>query len=354
VKAHSLTFKAGRGALRSIKQHGFDVANIGTVAGASGGAKWLVLSQLDRAILGNLKPAMRGPVHLIGSSIGSWRFSCYAQNDPIAAIDRLEHAYLYQTYSDSPDIHEITAKSREILDHVLGPDGAAQILNNPLFRMHVMAVRSRAFSASDNRVTLAAGMLLSAAMNAVSRRTLGLFFERALFFDDRDVPPFFDLTGFPLQRIPLVEENLADAVIATGSIPLVLSGVRNIHGAAPGTYRDGGIIDYHLDLPHSSAERMTLFPHFYDRIVPGWFDKKLKWRRPAPGNVDRTILISPSAEFVETLPNRKIPDRSDFTNYAPGERVKAWEACVSACERLADEFNDVIEKQQLAARLEPL
>ncbi|MBT8091997.1 MAG: patatin-like phospholipase family protein, partial [Gammaproteobacteria bacterium] len=267
-----MTFKAGAGALQSIKKHGFDVGSIGTIAGASGGAKWLVLSQLDRAILGNLAPRMQGPVHLIGSSIGSWRFSCYAQNDPGAAIDRLERAYLDQTYSESPDIHEITARSREILDYVLGERGAAEILGNPLFRMHVMAVRSRAFGASDNRVTLAASMLLAAAMNAVSRRTLGLFFERALFFDDRDVPPFFDLTGFPLQRIRLVEENLADAVIATGSIPLVLTGVRNIHGATRGTYRDGGIIDYHLDLPHSSRERMTLFPHFYDRIVPGWFD----------------------------------------------------------------------------------
>ncbi len=191
-------------------------------------------------------------------------------------------------------------------------------------------------------------------MNAVSRRTLGLFFERALFFDDRDVPPFFDLTGFPLQRIRLVEENLADAIIATGSIPLVLTGVRDIHGAMPGTYRDGGIIDYHLDLPHSAEERMTLFPHFYDRIVPGWFDKRLKWRRPSPGNVDRTILISPSAEFVATLPNGKIPDRSDFVNYPPEERVKAWKSCVASCERLADEFNDVIDREQLAARIQPL
>jgi hypothetical protein len=99
---------------------------------------------------------------------------------------------------------------------------------------------------------------------------------------------------------------------------------------------------------------MTLFPHFYDRIVPGWFDKRLKWRRPHPGNVDRTILISPSADFVAKLPNAKIPDRSDFVNFSPDERVKAWRTCVAACEALADEFNEVIEKEQLAARLQPL
>lgn len=354
MKPHSLKFRAGAGALSSIRDSGFDISSVGTIAGASGGAKWLVLSQLDRAILGNLVPKMNGPVHLIGSSIGSWRFACYGQQDPVAAIERLEHAYLEQTYTEKPDVHEITAKSREILQYVLGDSGVDEILSNPLFRMHVMAVRSRHVTASENRGLLAASLLTAAALNAVSRKSLGLFFERALFFDKRDVPPFFDLDGFPIQRIELSAANLADAVVATGSIPLVLSGVRDIAGATPGVYRDGGVIDYHLDIPHSARERITLFPHFYERIVPGWFDKKLKWRRPHPGNVDRTVLVSPSAEFVAKLPNAKIPDRTDFANYRPDERVRAWRACVSACEQLADEFNEVMVKDQLAARLQPL
>jgi hypothetical protein len=354
VKSNSLTFRAGAGALRSIRDKGFDISSVGTIAGASGGAKWLVLSQLDRAILGNLVPKMTSPVHLIGSSIGSWRFACYAQKNPIAAIERFERAYLEQTYSEKPDIHEITAKSREILALVLGESGVHEILSNPLFRTHVMAVRSRHVTASETRGLLAAGRVAAATLNAISRQSLGLFFERALFFDRRDVPPFFDLAGFRIQRIELSAENLQDAVVASGSIPLVLTGVRDIQGAKRGVYRDGGVIDYHLDLPHSSRESLTLFPHFYDRIVPGWFDKKLRWRKPHPGNVDRTILISPSAEFVAKLPNAKIPDRSDFLNYTPGERVKAWRTCVAACTELADEFNEVIATGQLAARLQPL
>ena len=88
--------------------------------------------------------------------------------------------------------------------------------------------------------------------------------------------------------------------------------------------------------------------------MPGWFDKKLKWRRPQAGNVDRTILISPSDEFVASLPYGKIPDRTDFVNYEPGERVRVWKQCVDACAAMAEEFHDVIEKDQLAARLEPL
>ena len=354
MKPVSLTFKAGTGALKSIKTHGFDISSIGTIAGASGGAKWLVLSQLDRAILSNLVPKLQGPVHLLGTSIGSWRFACYAQNDPIAAIERFESAYVEQSFSERPDIHEISATSREIIDFVLGSNGVDEILNHPIFRTHVMAVRSRHILASEIRWLLGLGLLTVATLNLVSRKTLGMFFERALFYDTRELPPFFDVTGFPLQQIALSPRNLEDAIVATGSIPLVLTGVRDIDGATPGAYRDGGVIDYHHDLPHSAEERFTLYPHFYDRIVPGWFDKSLGWRRPHPEHVDRTILISPSREFVSRLPNGKIPDRTDFVNYSAAERTSAWRECIKACEELADEFNEILEKGQLAARLQPL
>lgn len=354
MTTRNLVFKAGPGAFDTIRRHGFAIERIGTIAGASGGAKWLVLSQLDRVVLASIVPRLVGPVHLIGTSIGAWRFACYAQSDPHAAIERFEQAYIEQSYSEEPDIHEITAKSHEILQVILGADGADQILDHPVFRTHIMAVRARNIAASEQRLLLAASLMIAASLNAVSRKTLAWFYERALFFDGREIPPFFDVKGLPMQRIMLKKDNLEDAVLATGSIPLVLSGVRDIAGATPGMYRDGGVIDYHLDLPHSDPDRLTLYPHFFDRIVPGWFDKKLTWRRPHPANVDRTILVSPSAEFVAKLPNEKIPDRTDFARYAPGERIQVWRAVVAECQRLADEFNDVIERGELEARITPL
>ncbi len=324
------------------------------MAGASGGAKWLVLSKLDRVVADTLMPQLRGPVYLVGSSIGAWRFACYAQRKPLEAIARFEAAYLDQTYSDDPDREEITAKSREILDTVLGDSGIAEILSHPVFRTNVMTVRSRHVTASERPAVLVPGLLAAAALNAVSRRSLGAFFDRVLFYDARDLPPFFDVRGFPISRVALTDTNLADAIVASGSIPMVLSGVRDIAGAPRGIYRDGGVIDYHLDLPLSAPERLTLYLHFIDRIVPGWFDKKLAWRRPAASNVDRTILVSPSRAFVSRLPHGKIPDRRDFVNFERDERVRAWRTVVDMCDELADEFREVLEKDQLAARLEPL
>lgn len=324
------------------------------MVGASGGAKWLVLSQLDRALVSHVVPKLQGPIHLLGSSIGAWRFSCYAQTDPLAAIDRFEAAYVHQTFSKKPDIDEISAKTREILREVLGDQGVEEILGHPVFRTHIMAVRSRHALASENRWLLGAGLLSAATMNLVSRRSLGLFFERALFFDERDKPPFYDVEGFPIQRTALSHENLADAIVATGSIPLVLTGVVDIQGASRGVYRDGGIIDYHHDLPHGDGERLTLYPHFYDRIVPGWFDKNLSWRKPNPEHVSNTILISPSAEFVSRLPNAKIPDRRDFISYSQDERIQIWQTCIAECEQMADDFLEMLESEQLAAHVRPL
>jgi len=353
VTTRNLVFKAGPAAFDSIQRHGFAPDRIGSLAGASGGAKWLALSQLDRVILATVVPKLVGPVHLIGTSIGAWRFACYAQNDPLAAIDRFEQAYIHQSYSENPDIHEITAKGREIIRIVLGEDGVREILDHPVFRTHIMAVRARHIAALEQRTMLSAALFTAASLNAVSRRLLGLFFERALFFDARDLPPFFDVEGFPLQRVRIGHDNLEDVIIATGSIPLVLSGVRNIARAEPGVYRDGGVIDYHLDLPHSEEDKLALYPHFFDRIVPGWFDKRLIWRGPQSAHFARTILVSPSREFVSRLPNGKIPDRFDFQNHAPPERVRIWSQAVAECEALAEEFNDVIEKGELEARLEP-
>jgi pimeloyl-ACP methyl ester carboxylesterase len=349
-----LLFKAGPSAFDDVRKHGFAAERIGTIAGASGGAKWLVLSQIDRVVADWILPKLVGPVHLIGSSIGSWRHACYAQLDPQAAIDRFESAYLSQRYTPNPDKQEISQKGRDILRQVFAADAATQVLSHPVLRTHVMTVRSRFLTASESRLPLSIGLTLCGAANAISRRALGMFFSRALFYDARELPPFFDVGGFPMHRIVLSKDNIIDAIAASGSVPLVLSGVTNIEGAPKGVYRDGGVIDYHLDLPLCEPDRLTLFPHFFDRLIPGWFDKKLAWRKPDPVHTDRTILICPSAEFVSRLPNAKIPDRTDFVRMTQPERMRCWRESVAACRELADDLAEVLESGRLAARLQTL
>lgn len=350
----SLLIRAGAAAYSELRKHGFSPGRIGTIAGASGGAKWLVLSQLDRVLVAELLPQLEGPVHLVGSSIGAWRFACYAQADPLAAIERFEHAYLEQRYSDNPDQQEITQVSAEILAAVLRGAGTREILANPKLHCHFLAVRSRRLLATDTRHYLTPALFLAAGLNLISRKTLGAFFQRAIFHDARVLPPFAEQQDFPAITAALTESNLADVVLASGSIPLVLNGVRDIAGAPPGTYRDGGVLDYHLDLELSDDDRLTLFPHFFSYLVPGWFDKSLGWRRVQSKHTSRTILIAPSPEFVARLPNGKIPDRKDFLEMEAPERRKCWSATVAACRELADELANVLAKDQLPSHVEPL
>ena len=90
MKSLSLTFKAGAGALESIRKHGFDISSVGSFAGASGGAKWLVLSQLDRAILSAVMPKLSGPIHLIGGGLATlltgWWMSQPSMRDPRSIV----------------------------------------------------------------------------------------------------------------------------------------------------------------------------------------------------------------------------------------------------------------------------
>jgi hypothetical protein len=89
--------------------------------------------------------------------------------------------------------------------------------------------------------------------NLIGRRHLHRHFERVILHDARQAPPLAALTDFPSRYLHLDGGNLRQALLASGSIPMVMEGVRDLPGAGPGTYRDGGLLDYHLDLPYEDT-----------------------------------------------------------------------------------------------------
>ena len=50
-------------------------------------------------------------------------------------------------------------------------------------------------------------------------------------------------------------------------------------------------------------------------------------------------MITPSKEFVASLPFGKIPDRNDFTDLDAGTRIKYWNTVFSETEKLAEAFD---------------
>lgn len=352
---HHLRFLAGANAYQRLRTDGFEPSRIHAILGASGGPKWFVLSQLDRVIASELLPRLNGPVHLVGSSIGAWRMACYARLDPAQAIAQLEQAYLEQTYEPGAGSAQIAEVAGQWLEQVFGNEGAQEVLSSPQFRVHIIAARAKGLSARDGRLPLALGLAAAATSNGLNRRWLGRHFERTLFSDPRLAAPFAGIRdGIPTVTHALTATNFVPAILASSAIPLLMPGVRDIPGAANGTYRDGGIVDYHLDLPTSSAAGISLYPHFTERLIPGWFDKRLRKRQVSAAHSSNSIVVCPSAAFIADLPGGKIPDRTDFERYSDTERLVAWRQTIDRCRLLADELADVLAKDQLPGRLEPL
>ncbi|MFO0093561.1 MAG: patatin-like phospholipase family protein, partial [Gemmatimonadaceae bacterium] len=121
----------------------------------------------------------------------------------------------------------------------------------------------------------------------------------------------------------------------------------------PGVHWDGGVTDYHLDLDFGTGAGLVLFPHFYDHVVPGWFDKSLPWRRAGAANFSRTLLIAPSAHFVAGLPGGKIPDRRDFYALSERERLARWQRVNELSSALGEELHELIVTGRLADAVQP-
>lgn len=352
----NLLFLAGEKALARVREGGLKSDSVGILAGAAGGPKWLVLSALDRFLAPWLSRKRKAPLRLIGSSIGAWRFAAYSMKDPVRALALFEDEYIHQHYDRRPTPAEVTDESYRIFDAFTGKKGPSEILSNPHMRLNVLSVRCRWPLSSDRTGLLALGLSAVALLNLFRRRWIGAFFERSLFHDPRDFTALFSADGFPFQMIPINEGNLRAALMASGSIPLVMSRVADIVGAPPGAYRDGGLIDYHLDLPFNADDGIVLFPHYLDRIVPGWFDKQIPWRSYTRANFENVLLVCPSREFVSRLPHGKIPDRDDFFRFYKRdvERIAYWREAARAGEALRDEFHEAVDSGSIRRLVQPL
>ena len=345
-----LTIRAGRRALDEIRAHGFDPAVVHIVPGAAGGPKALGLSGLDRAVFGEWLPRARRTRHLVGASIGAWRFAAACCSDPVTRLERFAELYTEQRYPPRADAAFVSRSARAMLAELFA-GREDEILGCNDYRLHILAVRGR----WPSRLATPIGFGMAAFANAIGRRHLARFIDRTIFTDSREPLPFADnvFDAFRTHTVHLDRENLGEALVASASIPLVLEGVADIPRAPSGVYWDGGIIDYHLHLPYHRTKDLVLYPHFVDRIVPGWLDKGMPWRHARGEWLENVVLVAPSRDYVEKLPHGKLPDRTDFRRFGDAERIKSWRAAITESERLGEEFLRFAEKPD-ASRILPL
>lgn len=349
----ALRLIAGKTAAARIEREGLTPDLVRGVLGASGGPKWLILAGLDRFVFGRWLPQSAHQIPLIGSSIGAWRMTLAAHPQPLEAFDRFLAEYLAYGYTKGETATTTTRNSYKLLDRVFSPEDAKAVLGNGALRpLHIVAVLAKGLCGSRSTLGQGVGLFLAFIGNLIARQSLGRHFDRAVFHSGDKVAFSDQWTGFNRLDIPLRPEALTDAVMASGSIPAVIDAIRDIPGAPPGDYRDGGIIDYHFDIPFRSQDGVFLYPHFYDHLVPGWFDKRLG-RRAGPDVLDQMVLLTPSDDFLARLPDGQRTDRKDFMTFPDPVRQSRWRTVVRETEALADDFETLLSDHgRLMDRLE--
>ena len=350
----SLLILAGKSAFDHIRENGLEPDDIRAVLGASGAAKWLAIYGLDKLIFSGWFKGRQRPLHLFGTSIGAWKFAAAAQEKSSHAFDSLKDAYIHQVYDDRITPSKISRETKRIITLFLPDNRIEQILSHPVLRIAFSAVRCKSILASRLKLFQAAGMWSAFELNLLSRKLQRYYYERALFHDPRYDLDLMALDDFPTFTIPLDRDNFLKSLLASASIPMIMEGVSGIKGAPRGTYRDGGLLDYHPAFPLADTQNgFILYPHFYPELTLGWFDKKFPPRRADTAILDRMILLSPSPEFIRRLPNRRIPDRHDFIRLKgrDRERIRDWTCAAQMSLVLGEEFLAAVETGGIAERV---
>ncbi|MFM7783285.1 MAG: patatin-like phospholipase family protein, partial [Gammaproteobacteria bacterium] len=217
MRPRALALHAGSEARARVLAEGLHPGLFDVLVGASGGAKWLVLSALDQLLFPWLLRDRLRPLACVGSSIGAWRHLCLAQPDPAAATVRLRDAYIDQSYEDGAGTADVSRVSRGILQRVLGASGAARVVEHAQVHTHVLAVRACGPWRSGSGAGLIAATAGTAFSNLLSRRALAPWMERHCFHAG-PCEAALGFGAFPTRHVALSAGTLPSALMASGSI----------------------------------------------------------------------------------------------------------------------------------------
>ena len=340
---------AGKKALAEIQKHGLRPERIKLMVGASGGPKWLMLSRLDQYLCEHFFSKAHQPISLIGSSIGSWRMACYAQKDPLAAFKEFEHIYTNQRYSEKLKPEEISVFVDKVLGQLFSLDRSNEIVNNVNRKLHVVAVRNRKWLNGRSKLAQGIGLLSAATGNVVSSKIVEALYPRVIISPQESTDPYYHEP----ETIALTGENLPQALVASGAIPMVMEPTK-IDGGKNRWHWDGGMVDYHFPGPFNVDDGLVFYPHFFPKIVPGWFDKGIPWRKAKSENYENVVMLAPTQSFIDKLPYGKIPDRNDFVKFTDDEREQYWQTVLTATDQLVKELHTELEMDGGRTAVKPI
>ena len=342
----SIQIYAGAKARQHIAAQGLAASDITAIVAAAGGPKGLAMMGLDHYLFGEWLPSQPRPRQAYGASIGAWRVAAGTRVNPSEALTRLSEAYLErQRYPDKPSAQLVSTICRQVVSDLIDDPTSFITNQNTNWQLNVITAQSRHY---NNAAQFKRMFVRATARNTVSRSYLSAHLRRFIFELGPQNTAASPVPNDPFgqTRVQLNTHNLEDALLSSGSIPLVADPVASIAGTPTNSaYWDGGLIDYQLYWPWHQLEGLVLYPHFCSNVTAGWLDKFLPWRNHGVGArgkdwLSNMILIAPSAAFLAKLPNAKLPDRKDFYSYGQDHdrRIRDWRKAMQECQRLADDF----------------
>ena len=233
--AFPLTVIVGTEARNQLTELGWQPELFKAMVGASGGAKLLGIAHLDRTIFTNFLSRIDHLMEPYGSSIGSWRHAALASADAVSALEKLQYRYLNQVWDqdDPRPAHEIVDGLCEwVLDGFLNQESINSIIDHPRFTTHIVTTRGRGLNNRPNDWLLAIGMGSSAIGNILHRDLLILGFQRVVFSSGPSRA--FSFHDFDTAHVPLTQDLVKPALIASGSIPFLMARVNFQQATLPG------------------------------------------------------------------------------------------------------------------------
>jgi hypothetical protein len=312
------------------------------IPAAAGGPKGLVLNPLDRFLFGHWLVGSTHEVHLLGASIGAWRMACATLPDADEALAQLAEDYITQRYGQAPGRAPTpTAVSRAFgrkLDERLGAR-AGEILSSPRYRLHVFTSRGRHLLRREGRLRTPLGYLGAFVSNAASRRALGCGWNGWCF----PIRARRCLSGWRLsqsagaagRRPTWPRRSWPAARSRSGWTPCTTC---RAHPAAPTGTAASPTTTCTCPTPACRGPgAVPAFPAAGGARLAGQALQASPRRHAA---LDNVVVLSPSPEWVATLPGPSCPTAT--TSSAGGDDEAAASrpggAPLAGSERLADDF----------------
>jgi hypothetical protein len=272
-------------------------------------------------------------------------------------VTALRDLYCQQHFTTLDTPEAISGAYRQLLRSVLSAEDLAHVADHPQLDLAIATVRARGLlGLARARKVQAASLGAAMLLNVLGARTQRMFFERVVFSTGALANEAHPLLGAaPGKLLSLTADNMLDAALASGTVPLYMQSVRDIAHAPQGMYMDGGFSDYHLNRQAPDDGITLLFLH-QRRIIPTWTDKFLPWRKPARDQLANVLLVHPSPEFVRDLPGAQVPTRHDFQTHQhePELRIQRWHEVSERSRALGELLLRDAQSGAIVSRAQPL